>query len=806
MICGGFFCLGILGAKEEKILVLIFVALLAMVFVLYKKNAFPLLCILFLMAGSFRFKQMELFEERLQRLQDNQDITLKGTLYKAEVKNQKEYIYLKNVTLKDLTTNKQVNSVLIISDRHVNSHIGNLIQVKGRFKKWNTAKNPGAFDEAFYYHALNINGKVMLENYSILDDTVDDLGEWLVKLKKLTANTYEKLCSPDRAAVLCAMILGDTTKLEEDTKSMYQDAGVLHILAISGQHISLIGMTCYKLLRRIKLGFIMSGIMSASIVICYGLLTGSSVSTMRAVFMFLVFMGAQLIGRTFDMLSAIALSSVLMLFENPFLLDQGAFLLSFGAVFMIALMNELKFKEEKEKENSEYEKKKQGISQDTDLVENRKEKPFVKIYTTIKNCLWSSFFIQTGILPIIAFFYYETARYAVFANLIVLFFATWMLQLGVIGGIVGNVYPQIGKIILDACSVFILLTESVCKFFQKLPFEQWIMGKPQLWQIFVYYILFIMFAWSSSLWKRKLLKWIIPAILSVVMSILLCFKIHRGVEITSLYVGQGDGTFIRGPGGKSYFIDGGSSDLKKVGKQQILPFLKSKGIGKIDYWFVSHTDKDHISGIKEILEDKYPIKYLFLPKVGIRNEEYLGLLNLANKTDTKVLFVEKGSNFQESNKIDKKKESILILRCLYPEYENTITEESSNENSVVLSLEYGNIKSLFTGDLGFKGEEELQNINCLSEYQVLKVAHHGSRNSTSDEFLSTIKPKLAIISCGENNSYGHPHQQLLQRLYSAESKVFITSKSGAVCIKISDKKLKGKTKQVKMTVEKFSSH
>lgn len=789
LFCGGFLGIGILWTNKEELLLLIIAAFLLTALMLYKKNIFPLLCILCLLIGTFRVRQVEQLEMQVHKLDNNQNITLIGTLYKTEVKNQKEYLYLKNVNLKDSQKIKKINSILVISNIHVNSRMGNLIKVSGKYKKWNTAKNPGAFDEALYYHMLNINGKVILEQYSVIDNSVDEIGEWLANIRKKTACSYEKLCSSENAAVLCAMVLGDTSKLKDDIKEIYQDAGVLHILAISGQHISLIGMACFKILRKMKLGILVSGLCSAGIVICYGILTGSGVSTIRAVFMFLVFMGAQVLGRTFDMLSATALSAILMLLDNPFVLWQGAFLLTYGAVIIIALMEKLEFFEQQSMKKSGKE------------IDNQKKKPGQKILYSLKKCLWSSFFIQTGIIPIIAYFYYETARYAVFTNLFVLFLATVMLQLGILGGITGNLCMPLGKLILNFCSVIIYMIESICKFFQQLPFEQWIIGRPQVWQIVIYYILFCFFMWSSTWWRYKLLKWITLIGLSIIMSGVLGFKVDRGIEITSLFVGQGDGIYFRGPQGKNYFIDGGSSDLKKVGKQQILPFLKSQGICQIDYWFVSHTDEDHISGLKEILEDNYPVKYLFLPKVGIRNQEYENLIKMAERSGTKVILIEKGDVLEEKNGEEK-----MLLRCLYPSYESSIKQESMNENSLVLSLEYAGLKCLFTGDIDFEGEEELEKITNLSEYQVLKVAHHGSKNSTSEKFLNRIKPKLSIISCGENNFYGHPHKQLLKRLNLIESKIHITSKEGAIFIRIFTTDLEKNKRQTKMIVEKFSSH
>ncbi|WP_162300593.1 DNA internalization-related competence protein ComEC/Rec2 [Anaerosacchariphilus polymeriproducens] len=763
-----------------------FVSILMMIWIYYKRNKLPLLLITFLIAGYIRYGQAIELESPLYRMNDNQNVLAAGKIYKTEVKNKKEYLYLNDVQMMVGSRKFPANSILIISNYHVSSHIGNQIKIKGKFKKWKNAKNPGAFNESQYYHTLNIGGKVLLNSYTMIDDTTDYLGEWLKKLRTKTRQTYEKLCTDKDAGVLCAMILGDTTKLEDTTKDIYKDAGIMHILAISGLHISMLGLLCYRLFRRLGIGILSSSVIASFIVSSYGILTGSSISTHRAVLMFLIFMGAQLLGRTFDMFTAVSLTALVMLYGNPFVMFQGAFLLSYGGVIIIAFYQEIEQIRTSDK------------CEQPEEVKVKKTQRIKKCLDFLTEGIKSSFFIQIGLLPIIANFYYESPRYAVFTNLFVLILAPMILQSGLLGGMVGNVCPYLGRVILQGCSFMIDLVENICKFFRLLPFSQWIIGKPQSWQIFIYYLFFIIFISGIILCKKKVLRFGIFVIFSNILFLIISLHIHSEVEVTILYVGQGDGSYIRGPAGKHYFIDGGSSDLKEVGKNQILPFLKSKGVKQIDYWFISHSDEDHISGLKEVLKDNYHVKCLFLPKMKIDNSKYKELISLAKKAGTKVMYIQKGNILQE-----KYKEKKMVLKCLYPCIDNLISEESCNENSAVMSLEFFNIKGLFTGDIGFQGEEILlQNKNLLSDCDFLKVAHHGSKNSTSDKFLQVVKPEISLISCGENNSYGHPHKELLSRLSNMKSRSYITYQEGAVTIKI----FKSYDNKVKMVVEKFSPH
>lgn len=753
----------------------------------YQRNIFPLLLIIFLSSGYIRYGQAIKLESSLYRIRDKQSVLVVGKIYKTEVKNEKEFLYLTDVQIMEEHRKFPANSILIISNFHVSSHIGNQMKVKGKFNKWKNAKNPGAYNESFYYHTLNIGGKVLLDSYTIIDDTTDYLGEWLKKFRAKTCQTYEKLCSPNDADLLCAMILGDTSKLKDTIKDIYKDAGIMHILAISGLHISMLGMFCYRFFRKMGFGILISSIIISFLVSSYGILTGSSVSTDRAVCMFIIYMGAQYLGRTFDMFSAVSLTGLIMLSKNPFAMFQGAFLLSYGGVVMIALYQEM------EQIIRTYEKEKEFHE-----VKNNKKRRIKRCFTCLLEGMKSSFFIQLGLLPIVAYFYYESTRYAVFTNLFLLILAPLILQSGLLGGILGNVFPYVGKFILQGCSCMLMFVENICKFFELLPYSQWIIGKPEDWKICIYYVVFTAFILWTVFCKKKVLRYGISLIFSSILFIIISLQLHSEVEITSLYVGQGDGSYIHGPSGKNYFIDGGSSDLKEVGKNQILPFLKSKGVKQIDYWFISHSDEDHISGLKEILKDNYQIAYLFLPKMKRNNSKYQELISLAKQAGTKVVYIQKGNILEE-----KSNGKMMIMKCIYPSIDNLTSEESCNENSAVFRLEFLNIKGLFTGDIGFQGEEVLlQNKNLLSDCDFLKVAHHGSKNSTSDRFLQVVQPEISLISCGEKNSYGHPHKEVLNRLAAIKSRIYITYREGAVTIKI----FKSFDNRVKMIVEKFSSH
>ena len=247
------------------------------------------------------------------------------------------------------------------------------------------------------------------------------------------------------------------------------------------------------------------------------------------------------------------------------------------------------------------------------------------------------------------------------------------------------------------------------------------------------------------------------------------------LQITCLDVGQGDGIVIQTPEGKSYLIDGGSSSKTSTGRYQMLPFLKSRGISRIDGIFISHVDEDHISGVREILElqaqglTSVYVSSLYLPKWQDPPEKWSNLEELGRQAGVQIHTVKRGDILQSGK---------LKLCFLAPE--DGAKGENVNEDGMVIQLEYAGFSGLFTGDIGEATEKDL--LPYLKDVDFLKVGHHGSKYSTCSVFLEKIKPENGVISCSETNIYGHPSPETIQRLQECGCEVVYTMKSGAVTV------------------------
>ena len=253
-----------------------------------------------------------------------------------------------------------------------------------------------------------------------------------------------------------------------------------------------------------------------------------------------------------------------------------------------------------------------------------------------------------------------------------------------------------------------------------------------------------------------------------------------------LDVGQGDCIHIRSEEGNHYLIDGGNSSKSQVMKYQILPYLKSEGVSHLEAVFVTHSDIDHCSGILTMLEE-YPaealsIGSLILPDIAesSMDEQYLELERLAAEKDIRVQYMSRGQKITDGE---------MRIHCMHP-YQDYETE-TANEYSLVLLLTYGEFSGLFTGDVEGEGEEAMWKYMQAAgkaegdkRLTLLKVAHHGSRYSTSEEMLESLQPKLAVISCAEDNSYDHPHEETLERLAAVGSRMLTTPECGAITVEV----------------------
>ncbi len=723
-------------------------------------------CLLLFFGIGYLRMQIENKESKADFLAQKEElVAVEGTLYKT-----KETVYYRQYFLKDVriickTGEKRKAGAIQISVKTEAAtnlvQIGNRIGTKGVLEIPEHATNPGEFDWYRYYKALGIQYQVKAEQIWILKRDVNVVQESLKKLKERLKMVYQKICTEKDYGIFCAILLGEKQELDGEVKSLYEENGISHILAISGLHISLIGMGFYYFLRK-WFGFFSSEVIAGVIMTAYVQMTGAGVSTVRAYTMFLILLTAAVLGRTYDSLVAAGWIALLLLIRNPYLIYYTGFLLSFGAIVGISVVGSFL---------NEY----------------------VKSKNLIIRGMISSISVTWITLPISAYFFFSYATWSVVLNLIVIPCMTLVMISGIVGGLFGLWVPAFGMLGIGIGHDILWIYEKICLFVKQLPKHQLLIGRPSWWQIGIYYaVLAGICLWLNGRQKETIEEkeknyFLVGKRIAVCLGMmflllfLLRFRKAGRLEVTFLDVSQGDGIFLRLPSGAVCLIDGGSSDIKKVGTYRILPFLQSEQVEELDFVFISHVDQDHISGVKEILESgDCKIKTLCLPDIAEEDQAYLGLVQMAKQAGSQVMYLKAGDRISEED---------VVLQCIHPK--GGITWADRNDYSMVLWLQYKEVDFLFTGDIGIEQEQKI--ISFLPrKLEVLKAAHHGSQYSNSKELLEWINPTYAVISCGEGNSYGHPHTEAIERIVNCEAEILMTQEKGAILFFSDGIKLKWK--------------
>lgn len=736
---------------------------------------------LFFMTGIFLLNKALINRDNIYELRDCSAVVM-GNVDKIESNTYGFNLYLKNVNITAKDKEFRTENILVTLSEKPEVKIGNKVSFKGKIIQLENAANKGNFDTKNYYMSLGIYVKASCNRIEIVESDYSIVKDGLYNLREKIALKLENICRGntgllsvinEKNGIISAIILGDRTDLDKEIKELYSASGIAHILAISGLHISFIGITVYNLLRK-RFRFLFSAIISACIVVSFGIMSGFGIATIRAAAMFILKIIGEVLGRKYDSLTAISLAGLILLIKNPFVIYNSGFQMSFGAITAIVIVC-----------------------------------PNIKYILGFKNKIIDMFIFNFTINlimnPIIGWHYFELPTFSFLLNLVVVPLMSLVIGSSILGAAGVFISKIMGKILILPASLILEFYTFLCRVTEKIPVSTVIIGQPKITTLVIYYgVVFISIiilvrirrgyeknekdrliireetglvlenkekkSRRKKIADRKLRT--AYAIIFMILNIMIYYVPDRPFYITFLSVGQGDGIFIHTDNGSNILIDGGSTTEKQVAKNRITPYLKSQGIRKIDYSIITHTDSDHISGIVEMLEsnNSVQIKNLVLPDINIRDENTEEILGLAIARGVNVLYIKNGDylKFGKTN-----------FKCINPD--NSLLADDKNDNSTVLELQNGQFSALLTGDISEKVESGLaKKIN--KKFTVLKVAHHGSKYSSCQEFLKKVNPAYAIISVGEGNSYGHPGIETLERLNVQGSIVYRTDISGGITI------------------------
>lgn len=622
--------------------------------------------------------------------------------------------------------------------------IGNKVEFKGRLEEISKGTNPGEFDAKSYYKTKGIYVKMSVSEYRVVDKSCDNIGEFFFSLRQYLNTKIDETFESGRAGFIKAIILGMRGELDKGAYKLYQRSGIAHILAISGLHVSLFGIGLYKLLRKIlQRSFLLSASLASVFLVFYGLLVGDSVSIVRASTMLILYFIAEVIGRSYCIISALSISAVTISLISPFEPFGLSFQLSFAAVLSLGgpiafIIKRFKPVEKKDKSSCSY---------------------------RVFKILVVSIGVQLLTLPVTLYYFYTFPLYAFLINILVIPLMSFVLYSSMLS-LVLNILRLILYKYISVFTVAILrFYDFLCIITKYLPYHYIVFGRPKPWQIFIYYILLLLIIAISVLRCRKIY------LLLSLFTVLILYPFLKTESVVYLDVGQGDGIYMH-IDDLDILIDGGSTSKPSLGEYSMEPFLLYKGVDDIEMSFITHSDIDHISGILYLLDTDIKIENIFLPYQAMKDKSYDKLKEKALKAGCNIRYLSMGDCFERKN---------LKIDCLWPD---TSDKENVNEQSQTFVIETYGKRLLFTGDIGKSSEESILNYFDIGKVDILKVAHHGSKNSSLKAFIENVSPEYAIISCGKNNHYGHPSPETIETLKENGCIIFETSKMGAIEVKL----------------------
>ena len=692
---------------------------------------------------------------------------------------------------------KYKNTYLYIYTKNITLEYGDKIVFEGTFNQPEKRSNYKGFDRFEYYKTMKIYGTVKCGNVSILSKNNGNIIKKYTNIiaSKVRQKIEKSSLGDDEKALLDGILLGDKENISEEITENFSKSNISHVLAVSGMHVAYIILAVNFVFNKL-IGKHYSKIASSIIIGVYMCMANFTPSIVRAGITAIIAIMADFVYRKNDAWEALSIALLIILINNPFSIRDVGLQLSFFAIVGIILFRRTikKFYEIWiDKANRRAIRKKNKIAIFFIKICNS------KIIKALIDALILAFSVGITVMPIMVLKFNTVAITSLLISVVTSFVVGPIVILGVIFIFVKS---KLLEILLGIGLKFLIVCSNIGS---KMPLNQIYLVTPGIVQIVIYYlgifganiIILLNLERNLSTFKQRIknifqvakykirenLKKIISLIVVVCILSLFYINIPKNLKIYFVDVGQGDCTLIITPNNKTILIDGGgSSESSKsdfnVGKSVVMPYLLDRKIAVIDYIMFSHMDSDHAQGLLYVMENM-KVKNAIIGKQYEKSDNYEKFISLANDKKINVKVMEAGNRINVESKV--------YFNVLWPSSSNMISENAINNNSLVCRLVYRNFSMLFTGDIEEVAEKAILNFykNNLGvlEAKVLKVAHHGSKTSSTAEFLSAVRPKLALIGVGKNNKFGHPAEITLERLRNLNCKAYRTDVVGEVGIR-----------------------
>ena len=673
------------------------------------------------------------------------------------------------------------DDTVVESIEGIYGQVGDGIQLTGSIREFHDYGNPGRMNTVMSNKAKGICGRAMISKYSLVIEPRQEKS--LSKLAEQVRKQYEAYMAQampkQDAAAIFAMLFGGYQGIRPELLEAFTITGIVHILSVSGSHITLMAGTANIVGRFLHMSPRATAALATGVILFYSLLAGAIPPVIRSALMGILTLLALTAGRERDAQHILGLVALGLLLYSPLWLLDISFQLSFGATAGLLY-----------------------------LAPPLRERLRKKLPIFVADSLAVTIGAQLSVLPIIAWYFNVLSLSSLLANLVIAPIVEWIIVAGLLAGLLASLLPLAGKVVFLLASVVLGLVYELSRWVAALPGSQIYMPTFSWWGGILYYIglgwLIIGDEYRKRLMScvgnkyllaigqklRSSRGWQAIFLLGMLAVIFCYWQIwcnNKEMQVHFIDVGQGDSALVITPHGRAFMVDTGGvrEGSYDIGSRVDVPYLLHYGVEKLDYIFLTHAHDDHAGGVKGILT-KIPVG-----AIGIGHEgagDYLKTFGTGELGKIKKLLVP----LQEGSSIEL--DGVRIDMLYSPEskkVQESQLQATGNEFSNLIRVSYGEASFLFTGDLVAEQEQQVLANGTHVASTVLKVGHHGSRTSSSQEFLTAVNPGWAVISCGYNNSFGHPHKEILNRLTSCtKAEILRTDQQGAIVFRTDGKSIK----------------
>ncbi|MBP7732191.1 MAG: DNA internalization-related competence protein ComEC/Rec2 [Caldisericia bacterium] len=641
--------------------------------------------------------------------------------------------------------------------------IGSQVEFLAYSKTPSSASNPGEFDFAAYLQSNDVS--LMLSSYETpkVIGFTESITTFFQGIRQKMNDVYAANLPKRYSDLLDSMVFGKR-ELPDDISRNFTRTGTSHVVAASGFNISIIAFSSYFLMLWLTGNRKSSLICAIVLTIVYAFLAGFAPSVSRAMVMAILSIISQLTSRKHDAASGLAIALIILLAINPLWITDAGFQLSFLSTFCLFVVAPIVFK-----------------------LETRK--PW---YYKILSMLIITMAIQLLTLPILVTRFHAFSTVAPATNLIVIPIASILTPIGALAAVLGLIFPALGTIL---CYLALPLLAIMDKTIEILASPTWSLLSAGTLQLYAWVPYYLACGLGLALATKTMVTQTRNAKIAFMVAILFLSSNFFGIaiattskfssEVTFLDVGHGDAIFIRTESGKTILIDGGGGapylPSGDTGQRIVIPFLRYKGINRIDYVIATHRDQDHIGGLPSVIRD-FPIGEIF--DSGVKGDTY-------EASDFENLIKGRHINCHvpsclEKTTVDSKTE-ILFLGVPDPQLPGSDLSTVTNNNSLACIISIDGVKFMFGADIQTEAMLRQIELGSLIKTDIMKIPHHGGYSPSFSSWLETVKPRLAINS--DSTSQGEGLDSRIESSFDSNSiPVISTARNGSIAITVDDGK------------------